>query len=307
MGRFKMNNSNKKIVKLNGGLGNQMFQYAFALALSKKLNVEVIFDFRFFEEIKEYKDLPQREYGLSNFAGECKEASTEDLAKIIPNKKYSLLEKLLWQTLRINKYKPCGNVASPRTAYAFNKNLLKSKDYYFYDGYFQNEKYFVDVREDALKAFSLKEPPDEKNQALIDVIKNTASVSIHVRRGDYITLESANKFHGTCSLEYYENAIQYIAKHVQNPHFFLFSDDVKWVVENLKIDYPYTVVDFNQAKCHFDMELMKNCKHNIIANSSFSWWGAWLNKNPKKIVIAPKNWIAANQKCDIVPNEWVKL
>lgn len=297
----------KKLVKLNGGLGNQMFQYAFGLALSKKLNVEVLFDFRFFEEIKKYKDLPHREYGLGNFAGECKEANDEDLAKIILNKKYSKWEKLLWRTLRIKKYKPYGNVAAPKTAYKYDKNLFKSNNFYFYDGYFQNEKYFIDVREDILKAFSLKEPLDQKNQALMDVIKGINSVSIHIRRGDYVTLESANKFHGTCSLEYYQKAIEYIAKHTKNPHFFLFSDDVKWVIQNLKIDYPYTVIDFNQNKGYLDMELMKHCKHNILANSSFSWWGAWLNENPKKIIIAPKNWIADKQKCNIVPKEWIKL
>lgn len=297
----------KKIVKLNGGLGNQMFQYAFAISLMKKLEASIVFDFRYFEEIKAYKNLPTREYGLGEFNLNCKEATEEDLNKIIPIKKYSKLEKLLWRTLRIKKYKPEGNVATPKTAYRFDKNLFKTNDYYCYDGYFQNEKYFIDIRKDILNAFTLKNPMDEKNQSILDVIKNTNSVSIHVRRGDYVTLESANKFHGTCSIEYYQKAIEYIENHVKTPHFFIFSDDIDWVIKNLKIEHPYTVIDFNQEKGYLDLNLMKYCKHNIVANSSFSWWGAWLNENDKKIVIAPKKWIAHKQKCDIISKQWIKL
>lgn len=295
----------KKLVKLNGGLGNQMFQYAFALALSKKLNAEVVFDFRYFEEIKLLEDIPNREYGLGNFNLVCNEASKEDLDQIIPNQKPK--NKFLWRVLRIKKYKPEGNVATPKTAYKFDNNLFKSKDYYCYDGYFQNEKYFADIREDILKSFSLKHQIGEKNQAILDVIKSTNSVSLHVRRGDYVTLESANKFHGTCSLEYYQNAIKYIEKHVKNPHFFLFSDDMEWVIKNLKMDHPCTIIDFNQDRDYLDLNLMKNCKHNIVANSSFSWWGAWLNENPEKIIVAPKKWIQHKQKCEIIPKNWIKL
>lgn len=285
-----------------------MFQYAFALALSKKLNTEIIFDFRYFEEIKYYKGVPARKYGLCDFNLICNEATEKDLEKIVPNKKPEKLQKFLWRVLRIKEYKPEGNVAIPKTAYKYDKKLLKSRDYYCYDGYFQNEKYFATIRDDILKAFTLKTPIDEKNQAILEVVKNTNSVSLHVRRGDYVTLESANKFHGTCSLEYYQKAIEYVEKYVKNPHFFLFSDDIEWVVKNLKIEHPCTIVDFNQEKDYFDLNLMKHCKHNIVANSSFSWWGAWLNNNPQKIVIAPKKWIAKKMEtCDIIPKEWIKL
>ncbi|MDD3437516.1 MAG: alpha-1,2-fucosyltransferase, partial [Candidatus Gastranaerophilales bacterium] len=119
--------------------------------------------------------------------------------------------------------------------------------------------------------------------------------------------EYVSKFHGTCSIDYSTKAIKYICKYVKNPHFFIFSDDINWVIENLKIEYPFTVVDFNQNSDWFDLNLMKNCKHNIVANSSFSWWGAWLNENPDKIVIAPRKWTLQNTNNDIIPKEWIKL
>lgn len=276
----------KKIVKLNGGLGNQMFQYAFALSLKEKTDAQILFDFSYFDEIVKDENVVIRPFELSVFNTDCKKASKEDLAKI----EYS---------------KPLKNIVTQKSAYKFDKKLF-SPDKYYYNGYFQNEKYFNDVRENLLKAFSLKEPIDAKNQTVLDSILQTNSVSIHVRRGDYVTLESANKFHGTCSLKYYGKAIKHIAKKVKNLHFFLFSDDIEWVIENLKIEYPFTAVDFNQDKGWLDLNLMKHCKCNILANSSFSWWGAWLNENPNKIIVAPKHWIAGHEKCDIVPRGWEK-
>lgn len=327
----------KKIVKLNGGLGNQMFQYAFAVALGRKWQDEVLFDFSYFKETSN-DIVVVRPFELGIFNTDCKPASDEDLTQIIDKSERTLIEKVAWDWFKIKKYKPATNILRQSSAYIFEKKFLTQPDAYYYDGYFQNEKYFKHCRSELLQHFSLKESLGGKCAETLEQIKGTNSVSIHVRRGDYVTLESANTLHGLCSLEYYKQAIEYIAKKVPTrmsasapsplvgegeflgedtsfrnsgegyyPHFFLFSDDVEWVVQNLKIDYPYTVVDFNQDNGFLDMELMKNCKHNIVANSSFSWWGAWLNENPEKIVVAPKKWLAINEKCDIVPSEWVKL
>ena len=295
---------NKKIVKLNGGLGNQMFQYAFALALAEKFNVEVVFDFSYFEEVKTCNKVASRVYELGVFNIECKEATKQDLSKIkrpdFESKFKNKLAKIFPKRFGINYVREKNN-------YAFDKKIFKNPDYLFYEGYFQNEKYFKHLRAALLKSFSLKAPLDANNQDILEKIKNTNSVSIHVRRGDYVSLDYVKKIHGVCSLDYYKKAIEYISKNVENPYFFLFSDDIEWVIENLNIEYPYTVVDFNQGKGWLDMELMKNCKHNITANSSFSWWGGWLNENKNKIVITPKNWTAKKQKCDIIPKEWIKL
>lgn len=298
----------KKIVKLNGGLGNQMFQYAFAHVLAEKFGVEILFDFSFFEEIKNSTNSTPREFELGAFNIHCNEAEIEDLKQIIYTEHQSKIQKILWNLFRIENYRPYGNSFLQTKSYAFDKNLIMYPDYFYYNGYFQNEKYFQAFRDDILKSFSLVSPLDEKNQSVLDVITSINSVSLHVRRGDYVSLECANKFHGTCSMDYYKKAIEYISKKVRNPHFFLFSDDIPWVVANFKIDYPYTVIDFNQGKGYLDLELIKHCRHNIIANSSFSWWGAWLNENPEKIVIAPKKWTAQKvKKCDVIPTNWIKL
>lgn len=299
-----MENFGKKIVRFNGGLGNQMFQYAFACALADKFNVEILFDFAFFNEIKLNDNFTTRVFELDVFDVCCKAASKEVLDKIkhpdFESKFKRSLAKMFPQKYGVNYIRE-------KKSYIFDKKLLTSPDYICYDGYFQNEKYFKHLRESLLEKFTLKVPLDERNQIVLNKILETNSVSIHIRRGDYVNLESTHKIHGVCSLEYYKKAIEDIAKKIKNPHFFLFSDDIGWVIKNLKLEYPFTVVDFNQGKGWFDLNLMKHCKHNITANSSFSWWGAWLNENPEKIVIAPKKWTLQNQNFDIVPREWIKL
>lgn len=294
----------KKIVKFNGGLGNQMFQFAFACMLEKKFNCDVLLDFSYFENVKSNNMVTTREYELEVFNLECKEASSEDLKAI----KYPDFKSKLKNTVAKKFPLLFGvNYVRERITTIFDWYLFTCPYYYCYEGYFQNEKYFKHIRQELIKKFTLKEPIDEKNQIVLNKIKETNSVSIHIRRGDYVTLDYVNKIHGTCSLDYYKKAIEYMAEKVKNPHFFIFSDDINWVIENLKIEYPYTIIDFNQDKGWLDMNLMKQCKHNIIANSSFSWWSAWLNENPEKIVIAPKKWMAKKKWCDTIPKGWIKI
>ena len=291
-----------------GGLGNQMFQYAFAYVLAQKIGAKVVLDFSWFEAVKTYTNVTPRSFELDVFNVEYDIASKDDLEKVVYSNSRPFIQKSLWKLFKIEKYKPVKNVFVQRNAHEFNSNLFELSDFVYYEGYFQNEKYFKNVREDLLRCFSSNIPLDEKNQAFLDKILDTNSVSIHVRRGDYVTLECAKKFHGTCPLEYYENAIKYIERNVKDPHFFLFSDDIEWVVKNLKIEHPFTVVDFNQGKGWLDMNLIKHCKHNIIANSSFSWWGAWLNENNDKIVVAPQRWNNETfKKNDTVPADWVSF
>jgi hypothetical protein len=295
----------KKIVKLNGGLGNQMFQFAFAYVLAKKIDAQILFDFSYFDE-SDCEAALIRNYELAAFNLECKAAQEEDLKLVNLSDCRSKVEKILGDIFKIKKFKSQKNIIRQSSAYKFDKKYF-SPDKYYYEGYFQNENYFKDYKADLIKCFSIKEELDDKNSSTLKVIQSTESVSLHIRRGDYVTLQCVNEFHGLCSLEYYKEAIDYIAQNVKSPHFFLFSDDIDWVVQNLKIDYPYTVVNFNKEKGWFDLNLMKHCKHNIIANSSFSWWAAWLNENTDKIVISPKQWTTQKQKGYIAPKEWIKL
>ncbi len=295
------------IIKFMGGLGNQMFQYAFGVALSHATGEDVFFDLSWFEEIKTHKGpVAKRVYELGHFNIDPKFASGEEVEKCINEKRVrkSYLPGFLRNIFKIQKYKIISNKIIEREN-SYNPKLLKSKKDRYYEGYYQDEEYFINHRNEILKAFTLKTPLDSANAQMLEKIKNTNSISLHVRRGDYLNLE---KIFGLCNLEYYKNAIEYIASRTQNPHFFLFSDDIAWVKENLEINYPYTVVDINNLQTgFFDLELMKNCKHNIIANSSFSWWGAWLNENPEKIVIAPKKWFLEGDRTTIVSKNWVKL
>src|SRR3989344_4984067 len=147
----------------------------------------------------------------------------------------------------------------------------------------------------------------ERNKKLASEISGTNSVSVHIRRGDYVTNANTNQFHGLCSLDYYNKAVSFISSKQNEMELFVFSDDIEWCKENLKYDFPIHFVETNDA--HSDMYLMSLCKHNIIANSSFSWWGAWLNDNFQKIVVAPSQWIAdaSVNTQDLIPKGWIKI
>lgn len=171
-----------------------------------------------------------------------------------------------------------------------------------FSGYCQNPNYFINHEADIRHAFEFP-PLDEKNQKLAQEMENQNSISLHFRRGNYIS-------HGypIMGLEYYKNAIQYITeKDLDPPHLYIFSNDIKWVEGNFHSDIPYTLVKGNDD--FTDMNLMSHCRHNIIANSTFSWWGAWLNKNPNKIVIAPDRWDDwhPNWGKTILPKEWITM
>ncbi len=276
-----------KIVKLVGGLGNQMFQYAFGQLLGK----ETQYDASWFEYSKNNLNVTQRNYELDFFNIQPKRLTKKQARKYKKNNKLlfffgveTRLRKIIEKPLNI-----------------YNPNLLNEKEGVF-EGYFQCAQYYEPIREKLLKDFVPKNKISIENQKILEQIQSTNSVSLHVRRGDYLKLQH---IHGLCDISYYEKAINYVSKRIENTHFFLFSDDIEWVIENLKINHPYTVVDINHDdKNPWDMWLMKHCKHNIIANSSFSWWGAWLNENPNKIVIAPKEWKANEKTLDIIPHNW---
>lgn len=176
-------------------------------------------------------------------------------------------------------------------------------------GYWQSEKYFLEAAADIRKDFTFKTTFEEQNAKLATQIDQVNAVSLHVRRGDYVNDPKTKATLGLCSLEYYHAAIRHIADRVTEPHFFIFSDDISWVKEHLTMGFPCIYVDHNHSeKSYNDMHLMSLCNHHIIANSSFSWWGAWLNPRQDKNVVAPLRWFA-NSNCtkDLFPPGWVTL
>jgi len=294
--RVKKMTNDKFIVKFNGGLGNQMFQYAFAYVLEEKTGIKTLFDMSFFE--KRYA----RPYELENFSLN---------AKFVEDFWLKLKLKIMWKlrkNLKDKKFLGLNFYSEPH--FEFDKYAFKIKPNTYIEGFFQSEKYFEKFKDEILDAFKFKNKPDDFNQFLIDEINKSNSVSMHIRRGDYVQKKRYQELYANCSLDYYKRGVEYIASKYENPKLFIFSDDIDWVKANFNFPYEYVFVSNNSgAKSYEDMRLMSLCKHNIIANSSFSWWGAWLNNNKEKIVIAPKKWFndgRINQD-DVIPENWIKI
>lgn len=191
----------------------------------------------------------------------------------------------------------------------FEQEVLKKRfGLSFYIGFWQTEKYFSSIREEILTTFTFdKKMISLQTNNILHLIKNTNSVSIHIRRGDYLQKGVKEIFGNICTPTYYDKAISEIKNRIDNPNFFVFSNDIEWVKENISIPSP-NYIDWNKGTDSWqDMFLMSQCKYNIIANSTFSWWGAWLNQNDNKIVIAPKRFLNDIETPDIFPKEWITI
>jgi len=292
------------IVQLYGGLGNQMFQYATGRALSLKNDTDLKLDLHAFESYS--KGITKRKYKLDIFNIKTKFASIKEVEEYtIPSKIMYLLNRNL--KLPTNPY---SSTYIKEKTLNFDESVMKLSKKIYLDGYWQTEKYFKNFDKQIKIDFIFKSEPSSKNKVLLEQIKSTNSVSIHVRRTDYVSDKETNEFHGVIGTEYYRAAIVLLSQKVKNPRYFIFSDDISWCKINLKFIKDAVFVDYNKDDKSFeDMRLMSKCMHNIIANSSFSWWGAWLNNNPNKIVIAPKKWFndpTVGVK-DRVPKGWLKI
>jgi hypothetical protein len=289
------------IVKIIGGLGNQLFQYSLGKSLSQKKNVPLKLDISGFKEYKLHRYCLNHFNIQENFATE-KEIAKFQKYKRIPKKKWFLYNKLVANE---KKY-------FAERQFHFDEEVFDVSDDCYLDGFWQTEKYFKDIKEIIWKECIVKNPIMGKNAEVMKKIQSENSVSIHIRRGDYVSDSSTNDFFGTFEPEYYKKAVEIIAKKVSNPHIFVFSDDHEWAKKNIILPYPTTHVDHNGAdKNYEDMRLMNACKHFVISNSTFSWWGAWLSQNPDKIVIGPKKWfnnVKKNVKTDdIMPENWTRI
>lgn len=275
-----------------------MFQYCFYERLIKE-NYEVLADTSFFKKIKVHNGLElERLFNIKLNKVDKKMESFSFSKNRFTKLKRSILKK-------INRFK----IYTYFDTVYDESIIISSVGCSFYEGYWQSEKYFKAIEEDIRKKFIFPEIKDEKNLKILKSIKEENSVSIHIRRGDYV---GHPQLDGLAPIEYYEKAVEYIKQKVEKSKFFIFSNDLSWCKENLPFkEGEYEVVDGNYGEnSYIDMQLMSLCKHNIIPNSSFSWWGAWLNKNPKKIVVAPERWFTKESKFqyeDIVPKKWIKL
>jgi hypothetical protein len=196
------------------------------------------------------------------------------------------------------------------TATGYVKEVQSLPDDCYISGYWQSERYFEDIKDLIRTDWTFRQPLEGRNAELADKIQSVNAVSVHVRRGDYVTNPRTNSVHGTCPPEYYDRAIAYISERVTSPVFFIFSDDPDWLEDNLTFNYEHYFISHNTGPYSYnDMQLMSLCRYHIIANSSFSWWGAWLNPDNDKIVIAPDRWFLMDKfdSSDHVPGSWVRL
>ena len=290
------------LVQILGGLGNQMFQFAAAYALALRCGVPCKVDLR------DFGPNNPRRYELDRFVG-APQAATPDELPQPPGR---------WRSRAIRLAARCGLPSLLRERGRFVESPISSyddrfaalKDPVYLSGYYQSERYFQEAADEIRHIYTFRETPSGKNAALIARIVAGNSVSVHVRRGDYVSDPKTNRYHGTCEADYYARAVGLIASKVREPEFFVFSDDPDWAEANLTFPGPSTFVAHNTGDAASeDMRLMSICGHHVIANSSFSWWGAWLNPSAGKIVVAPQRWFrgGAHDTRDLIPSSWVRL
>lgn len=284
------------VTQLLGGLGNQMFQYAAGRALAVKLETELALD------AFAFKDYTLRRY---------------ELGKFNINEKFCSPVLVRDGVLRTGLSKAFSRFGIGLEVRREKRNFVFDPDFFaaskrdiYIKGYWQSPRYFLGIRDQLRREFSLKAVAGDQNAQYSRNARAGHSVSVHVRRGDYITNADAARFHGHCGLDYYQRASEFIADRVQVSEFFVFSDDHKWARENLKFPAKVSFVDINSSDSgEQDLDIMRNCRHHIIANSSFSWWAAWLSASEDKIVICPEKWVTdpSVQVQDLIPDSWIKL
>ena len=277
-------------IKLTGGLGNQMFQFAIGFAIAKKNDVRLSLDLNYINRRQLFNGFELEKvfniYSKVSFLNKTLSFQSINFKEIL-NK------------IDVTFY----NFKEPH--FHYTSKILDIPKHSYLDGYWQSELYFKDCSKEIKKIFSFSDKLDEQNQLISNDIDQSNSISIHIRRGDFLLKRNDNHYMNL--KEYYLKAINESSKFFKNPKYFIFTDDPSWVTDNFVLDHSYFIVAVNQgAKSFYDMHLMSLCKSNIIANSSFSWWGAWLNDNKDKIIYAPKDWFKDKSIStdDLIPNSW---
>ncbi len=274
------------IIKLKGGLGNQLFQYGFGRLISNKRNEQFKLDISSLGSAIDTK----RDFTLDKFNINAEIASTEEIQKYAPSPFTKFLQQKILRQFYIG----------------WQPQLITSQKKYF-EGYWQSYLYLDPIKDKLLQEITLLNQFTDYYQNISEQIKNTTSVAIHIRRGDFAENKKIKSIHQTINLNYYHQALKIINSKVTNPIVFVFSDDIAWVKKNLstKGQTIYVSPEKNSEATQ-ELILMSQCQHQIISNSTFSWWAAYLNQNPNKIVIAPKKWNNRYQRhyAHLIPGEW---
>ena len=287
---------------MQGGIGNQMFQYAAGRALS------ILMQQPFFLDLQDFRGYSLHQgFQLNDVFNLDVSTADEQMLNTklgFRNQKFlrKLLKRPLFKFMRGSQF-----VIEPHYHYWQELNTYRSCAYLY--GYWQSEKYFQSIKSIIRSDFKFLHALDSRNALLADEIQNSLSVSVHIRRGDYLSNYRTSKIMHTCEPDYYQRAITHLSEQLNKPKFYIFSDDIAWVKDHLSVPAETIFIEHNIGKESYrDMQLMSLCKHNITANSSFSWWGAWLNDNPNKLVVVPRKWFVNNiNDQDLVPDKWVRL
>lgn len=287
------------IANIVGGLGNQMFQYAAGLALANAKKTDLTLDLSDFESYQLHNGFElSRVFNIS-----ASSATPAQAQNVLGWRNIKIVRRLLhFPSLAALR----GTVYVLEPTFEFWPGFFDLSSNVHLCGYWQSELYFINIAAKIRQEFAFKTEITDQNKFYAEKIQNCNAVSLHIRRGDYATNAQTNSIHGLLPIEYYINALKIIKCHVDAPNYFVFSDDIEWASQNLQLGNNAVYVGHNYGEFSYnDMRLMAMCKHHIVANSSFSWWGAWLNTNPEKIVIAPKRWfVAKNIASTLIPSTW---
>lgn len=300
-----------KIVNIIGGLGNQMFQYAFAASWKYRNPEELVF-----VDTQHYKNAFIKVYHGNNFYH-----NGYEIDKIFPNA--SIKPASAWDLMKVSFYIPNQIIAkavrrifpkrktefvADQQPYVFLSEALKVSGNCYFDGYWMAPAYFNDYREFIIKEFTFKPFDTKENIEIESLLMQDNSITIHIRRGDYV---GSNTLGEICTLEYYRNAILEARNEIANPIFFVFSNDQEWCLENLKNEFGNSSVHFvtnnRGTESYRDMQLMSIARCNILANSSFSWWGAYLNQRQNHLTFCPNKWHNTMEYKDHYVDGWIKI
>lgn len=301
------------VVRIYEGLGNQMFEYAYAYALNERAKRQ---------GIKVYLDLRDTAETVSDRARFARTLDIKQFDIRLPAAPPQILSHWDYLSRETAFHRAACRLAEHRLYrygiheeyryqhqyhYNYTKDHFRIRDNTYITGWYQHEEYFATYRQALLKEFSLKKAW-KIPVPLKQILKENEVISLHIRRGDYITNPTVRKIMHICDQEYYRKAVEYIRKRLDHPYLLVFTNDVEWVRKNFHSDLPMMIVSetFELTDAH-ELLLMSCCNHNIISNSTYSWWGAWLNTHKDKIVIAPQKWFVDPQRKNIAAKQWIRL
>ena len=283
-------------VALKGGLGNQLFQFALGRRLAVGRDADLSFDLSWFGN--ELATETPRTYALAPYELDVSlDGAHHPSSRPTPKTRIGRFLRRR-DALLISQSRP-----------GYDSAVLDAPDGALLDGYWQSERYFLDVARRIREELSLSNPPEGNNADLLSRIESPSSVGIHIRRGDYLTNRQARAFHGMPGTDWYRRAVDLIATRIDGVELFVFSDDPDWSEAEFRPEHPTTYIRHNRRAPHEDLRLLAGCSHHVLANSSFSWWGAWLGEKPGQHAVAPSPWFrnAPGAHRDVVPARWTTL